>query len=65
MIQQYTKEKYTLKIHTGYFAEAKHSLGLPMFDAPNDVEKIKRPRQHPTEKMVGAIKEALKHFETI
>jgi len=40
-------------------------LGLPMYDAPNAVEELKRPRSHPTEKMVLAIKETLAHFEII
>lgn len=36
-----------------------------MYDAPNAVEELKRPRAHPTLKMVEAIKETLKHFEII
>ena len=34
-----------------------------MYDAPNAVEELKRPRSHPTAEMVEAIKDALKHFE--
>ena len=40
-------------------------LGLPMYDAPNAVEKLKQPRKHPTPEKVEAIKDALKHFEVI
>ena len=39
--------------------------GLPMYDAPNAVEELKRPRSHPTAEMIEAIKDALKHFEII
>ncbi len=52
-------------MHTAYIAEVKRNLGLPMYDAPNAVEELKRPRAHPTEKMVLAIKETLAHFEII
>ena len=56
---------YGFKVHTAYIAEVKRNLGLPMYDAPNAVEELKRPRSHPTEKMVLAIKETLAHFEII
>ena len=65
MIQEHIEETYGFKVHTAYIAEVKRSLGLPMYDAPNAVEELKKPRQHPSEKMVKAIKEALKHFEII
>ena len=65
MIQQYIEENYGFKVHTAYIAEVKRNLGLPMYDAPNAVEELKRPRSHPTEKMVLAIKETLAHFEII
>ena len=65
MIQQYIEENYGFKVHTAYIAEVKRSLGLPMYDAPNAVEKLKRPRAHPSHKMVAAIKEALAHFGLI
>ena len=52
-------------MHTSYIAEVKRELGLPMYDAPNAVEELKKPRQHPTEQMVKAIKDALKYFEII
>ena len=64
-IQAYIEEKYGFKVHTAYIAEVKRDLGLPIYDAPNAVEELKKPRQHPTEKMVEAIKDALKHFEII
>ena len=64
-IQNYIEENYGFKVHTAYIAEVKRNLGLPMYDAPNAVEELKRPRSHPTEKMVLAIKETLAHFEII
>ena len=64
-IQAYIEEKYGFKVHTAYIAEVKRDLGLPMYDAPNAVEELKRPRSHPTTEMVEAIKEALKHFEVM
>jgi 23S rRNA (uracil1939-C5)-methyltransferase len=64
-IQAYIEEKYGFKVHTAYIAEVKRGLGLPMYDVPNAVEELKRPRSHPTAKMVEAIKDALKHFEII
>ena len=65
MIQEYIEQTYGFKVHTAYIAEVKRDLGLPMYDAPNAVEELKRPRAHPTPKMVEAIKETLKHFEII
>lgn len=65
MIQDYIEQTYGFKVHTAYIAEVKRDLGLPMYDAPNAVEELKRPRAHPTPKMVEAIKETLKHFEII
>ena len=64
-IQRYVEEKYGFKVHTAYVAEVKRELGLPMYDAPNAVEELKRPRQQPTEQMTTAIKAVLKHFEII
>ena len=64
-IQKYVEENYGFKVHTAYIAEVKRNLGLSMYDAPNAVEELKRPRSHPTEKMVLAIKETLAHFEII
>ena len=52
-------------VDTAYIAEVKRDLGLPMYDAPNAVEKLKQPRKHPTPEKVEAIKDALKHFEVI
>lgn len=65
MIQEYIEQTYGFKVHTAYIAEVKRDLGLPMYDAPNAVEELKKPRAHPTPKMVEAIKETLKHFEII
>ena len=64
-IQRYVEENYGFKVHTAYIAEVKRELGLPMYDAPNAVEELKRPRSHPTEEMTAAIKASLKHFEII
>ena len=64
-IQAYIEEKYGFKVHTAYIVEVKRDLGLPMYDAPNAVEELKRPRSHPSAEMVEAIKDALKHFGII
>ena len=64
-IQDYIEKTYGFKVHTAYIAEVKRDLGLPMYDAPNAVEELKRPRAHPTLKMVEAIKATLRHFEII
>ena len=64
-IQSYTEEKYGFKEHTCCIAEVKRDLGLPMYDAPNAGEELKRPRSHSTFETVEAIKDALKHFEII
>ena len=64
-IQEWIEDNYGFKVHTAYVAEVKRELGLPMYDAPNAVDELKRPRQHPTEQMTTAIKAALKHFEII
>ena len=63
MIQEYIEKTYGFKVHTAYIAEVKRDLGLPMHDAPNAVEELKKPRAHPTPKMVEAIKNTLKHFD--
>ena len=52
-------------MHTAYIAAVKRDLGLPMYDAPNAVEELKRPRSHLADEMVEAIKDALKLFEII
>ena len=59
------EKNYGFKVHTAYIAEVKRKEGLPMYDAPNAVEELKRPRSHPTDEMKEAIKDALKHFEII
>ena len=64
-IKEYILEKYGFKVHTAYIAEVKRSLGLPMYDAPNAVEKLKQARKHPTPEKVEAIKDALHHFAVI
>ena len=65
MIKEYIEAKYGFKVHTAYIAEVKRELGLPMYDAPNAVGELKKPRKHPTAEKVEAIKEALKHFKII
>ena len=62
MIKEYIEAKYGFKVHTAYIAEVKRDLGLPMYDAPNAVEKLKQPRKHPTAEKVEAIKDALRYF---
>ena len=52
-------------MHTAYIAEVRKNLGLPMYDDPNTVEGLKRPRSHLTDEMVEAIKDAIKNFEII
>ena len=52
-------------MHAAYIAEVKRELGLPMYDAPYAVDKLKGLRSHPTAGMSDAIKAALKHFEII
>ena len=64
-IKEYILEKYGFKVHTAYIAEVKKSLGLPMYDAPNAVEKLKQARKHPTPEKVEAIKDALHYFAVI
>ncbi|MFR2944983.1 MAG: class I SAM-dependent RNA methyltransferase, partial [Lachnospiraceae bacterium] len=64
-IQKWVEENYGFNVHTAYIAEVKRNLCLPMYDAPNAVEELKRPRSHPTAEMSDAIKAALKHFEII
>ncbi len=65
MIKEYIEAKYGFKVHTAYIAEVKRDLGLPMYDAPNAVERLKQPRKHPTPEKVEAIKDALRYFEII
>ncbi len=62
MIKEYIEAKYGFKVHTTYIAEVKRESGLPIYDAPNAVEELKRPRKHPT---AETIKDALKHFGII
>ncbi len=63
MMQAHIEEKYGFKVHTAHIAEVKRDLGLPMYDAPNAVEELKRPRSHPTDRARKAIKETLQFFE--
>ena len=62
MIQAYVEGKYGFKVHKAYIAEVKHSLGLPMYEAPNAVDELKHPYKPATAHKVEAIKDALKHF---
>lgn len=50
------KQTYSFKVYAVYIFEAKRDLGLPMYNAPNAVAELKRPRAHPTPRMVEAIK---------
>lgn len=65
LIQEYIEEKYGFKVHTSNIAEVKRNLGLPMYDAPNAVEELKRPYKAAPEYKVEAIKDALRHFKVI
>lgn len=65
MMQEYIESKCGFKVYTAYIAEVKRDLGLPMYDAPNAVEKLKNERKHPTSEKVKAIKYALKIFGVI
>ena len=62
MIKEYIEAKYGFKVHNAYIAEVKRDLGLPMYDAPNVVEELKNPKNHPTPVQVNAIKDALNYF---
>jgi len=64
-IKEYIEEKYGFKVHTANIAEVKRSLGLPMYDAPNAVEKLKHPYVPAIPQKVEAIKDALEHFKII
>lgn len=62
---QNVEVKYDFKVHAEYIAEVKRGLGLPMYDAPNAIEKLKQPRKHPTAEKVESINATLKHFDII
>ena len=63
MIREYIEVKYGFKAHTAYIAEVKRNLGLPIYNAPNAVEELRRPRKHPTAEKAEAIKDALRYLE--
>ncbi len=63
MIQEYVEQKYGFKVHTAYIAEVKRSLGLTVYDAPNETEELKQPQKRPPKEKEEAITEALKYFE--
>ncbi len=65
MIQEYVEKKYGFKVHTAYIVEAKRSLGLATYDAPNAVEALKQPRKYLSKEKVEAIKDVLKCFKVI
>ena len=65
MIKEYIEAKHGFKVHTVYITEVKRDLGLPMYDAPNEVEELKQPRKYPPKEKVEAIKDALKYFEVV
>lgn len=64
-IQEYVEQKYGFKVHTAYIAEVKRSLGLTVYDAPNETEELKQPQKRPPKEKEEAITEALKYFEVI
>lgn len=65
LIQEYIENKYGFKVHTAYIAEVKRSLGLPMYDAPNAVERRKHHYYSVPDYKAEAIIDALKHFNII
>lgn len=64
-IQGYVSEKYGFHVHTCYIARVKRSCGIFMYDAPNAVEQLKRPRPNVPPEKAAAIKEALYHLGVI
>ena len=64
-IQEYVEQKYGFKVHTAYIAEVKRSLGLTVYDAPNETEELKQLQKRPPKEKEEAITEALKYFEVI
>lgn len=64
-IKEYIEEKYGFKAHAAYIVEVKRAFGLPMYDAPNAVKELKRPKTHPSKEKVRAIIDALIHFDLI
>lgn len=56
MIKEYIIEKYNFKVHTAYIAEVKRSLGLPLHDAPNAVETLKKSKEIPTPIQVNPLR---------
>ena len=40
-MREYVEQKYGFKVHIAYIAEAKSSLGLTMYDAPDAVKGSK------------------------
>jgi len=52
MIKEYIETKYGFKVYTVYIAEIKRELGLPVYDAPNEVKELKRRGNiHPKKKL--------------
>ncbi len=65
MIKERIEAKYSFKVHIAYITEVKRNLGLPMYDDPNAVEKLRQPRKRPPKANIEAITEALKYFGVI
>lgn len=61
--KHYSHISHNVKILTYYVAEVKRSLDLTMYGARNVVEVLKKPRKHPTERQVIAIKDAVKFLK--
>ena len=59
------KAEYGFKVHIAYKAKVKRSLGLLMYDVPDAVEALKKPRKHTTAEKVETTKDALKHFKIL
>lgn len=64
-IKDYVMEKYGLNVHTKYIAEVKRKHGLPMHEAPNNVDVPKREYPGYPEEKLKAIEEAFEYFSLI
>lgn len=64
-IKDYVKEKYGLNVHMKYIAVVKRKHGLPMHEAPNKVDVLRREYPGCPEKKVKAIEDALGYFGVI
>ena len=64
-IKEYVKEKYGMNVHTKYIAEVKRKHGLPMHEALNKVDVLKREYPDCPEDKVQVIEEAFRYYGII